>query len=281
MFQGTAEDGNATNSKPPGLGQGTTVVLANKLDRLLLSLQRGPAQHPVLLPLGRHRQSGVTRGVRSRSAMHWRFEPEVVRPTRSDSALEEVGIQSWCNHDTNDLSVTMATEPAAPVTTMARDPSDAAIKLQQWWRRTLEARVQAFEVLIDEISVIRESAAEDIQRIWRGFVGREFCRATGLCRPVAARRTTPFARTVVPITGSASGPVLLRERRTSNTRASTDPSDAAVMLQQWWRRCMAAREETFEQLVSEMMVLRESAAMEVQTAWRHYLSRKRRAAHAA
>eukprot|EP00971_Amphidinium_carterae_P275714 5470728-Amphidinium_carterae.2 len=82
MFQGTAEDGNATNSIPPGLGLGPSLVLANKLDRLLQSLQRAPAQRPMLLPLGRQRQCGASRGKRSRSAMHWKIDKDVVRPTR-------------------------------------------------------------------------------------------------------------------------------------------------------------------------------------------------------
>mmetsp|Transcript_50666 Transcript_50666/g.118387 ORF Transcript_50666/g.118387 Transcript_50666/m.118387 type:complete len:230 (-) Transcript_50666:85-774(-) len=55
------------------------------------------------------------------------------------------------------------------------DPGEAAVKLQRWWRKCAEARREAFEQLVDELMAMREFAAEEVQRMWRGYLSRKRC----------------------------------------------------------------------------------------------------------
>eukprot|EP00403_Amphidinium_massartii_P033794 CAMPEP_0178442012 /NCGR_PEP_ID=MMETSP0689_2-20121128/37886_1 /TAXON_ID=160604 /ORGANISM="Amphidinium massartii, Strain CS-259" /LENGTH=94 /DNA_ID=CAMNT_0020065427 /DNA_START=30 /DNA_END=314 /DNA_ORIENTATION=- len=58
-------------------------------------------------------------------------------------------------------------------------------------------------------------------------------------------------------------------RQGARVRASPPltQNDAASRLQFWWRRELQAREEAFEAVVQDMMLLREAAAQAIQSAW--------------
>mmetsp|Transcript_43563 Transcript_43563/g.79327 ORF Transcript_43563/g.79327 Transcript_43563/m.79327 type:complete len:267 (+) Transcript_43563:255-1055(+) len=63
--------------------------------------------------------------------------------------------------------------PAAPNAARARgvvrfsDPKPAVKTLQFWWRQRMALKKNEFELLVQELMLLRECAALDIQRVWR------------------------------------------------------------------------------------------------------------------
>jgi len=98
-------------------------------------------------------------------------------PLNVTSSLGEVGRDMRAeNHEHGDLHSNATAAVVPHPTVMFTDPGEAAVKLQRWWRKCAEARHDAFEQLVDELMAMREFAAEEVQRMWRGYRGRKKCR---------------------------------------------------------------------------------------------------------
>lgn len=61
----------------------------------------------------------------------------------------------------------------------------------------------------------------------------------------------------------------------ANGKKALCETEACIILQRWWKKHLEGQQELFEDLVSELMDLRQEAALEVQCAWRAWIKRRR------
>mmetsp|Transcript_30123 Transcript_30123/g.70252 ORF Transcript_30123/g.70252 Transcript_30123/m.70252 type:complete len:261 (+) Transcript_30123:257-1039(+) len=114
--------------------------------------------------------------------------PDEFLPASGDAFVEAPNDERQVARNSGDAAASTATRTpsnvaaaaaAAPVAVQIvrfRDPREAALKLQRWWKKVLEERAEAFEVVVQELMAMREFAAVELQRLWRGYGGRKKCR---------------------------------------------------------------------------------------------------------